>query len=221
MDSQSGGWNKLGIFLAVLAVQDYAMRDLPVKTTQSQKAGTISSERLIDSSSNVTRHTSLFEHWSLASLGLGGLIFSLHCLLTDSGTLIAYSWTGYPVTGPLPGLHGYLTLMAMGVGVLISNSNVKHIVYHPIWMVFGASSTYLMYQWRDWLGYLASLCLSVFLSSLIPATIGLASLHGTHAPGKMYFTAWLVVCLLDFASVWTVAYAFVPAGWLLRERTDM
>lgn len=198
------------------------MRDLPNGRLRTQNAATISPEKLSDSSSNDIRCTALFEHWLLASISLGGLIFSLQCLLTDSGTLIAYSWTGYPVTGPLPGLHGYLTLMAMGLGALISNSNnMKHIVCHPIWMVFGALSCYLMYHWRDWPGYISGLCLSVFLTSLIPIVIELASLHGSHSPGKIYFTAWLVVCILDLANVWTVAYAFVPAGWLLRERTDM
>jgi PGAP2IP, second transmembrane domain len=170
---------------------------------------------------SAVRNTGLFEHWAWASIGLGGLIFSLHCFLTDSGTLVAYSWTGYPITGPVPGFHGYLTLMAMALGIIISNSTVKTMVCHPIWMAFGALSSYLMYQWRGWPGYIAGLCLSVFLTSLIPVIIRIVSLHGKHSPGKVYFTAWLVVCLLDFANVWTVAYAFVPAGWLLRERTDM
>lgn len=194
---------------------------------------TTASETLADSSSNTGKvmtskpadfavsDNGVLDHWSMASISLGGLIFSLHCFLTDSGTLLAYSWTGYPITGPLPGLHGYMTLMAMALGIFIASSSMKNVVYHPIWLAFGALSASFMYQWRDWPGYVAGFCLSTFLSSLVPVIIELSSRHGNHAPGKVYFVAWLVVCVLDLANVWTVAYAFVPAGWLLRERTDM
>jgi PGAP2IP, second transmembrane domain len=206
---------------------------MPHGSSRNRNSVTASSEQLAGSSSNTKEvpiskpadiaipDTGILEHWLLASIGLGGLIFSLHCFLADSGTLLAYSWTGYPITGPLPGLHGYLTLMAMTLGVFISSSGVKTVVYHPTWMAFGALSAYFMHQWRDWPGYIAGLCLSTFLSSLAPVIIEVASRHGSHTPGKVYFTAWLVVCALDLANVWTVAYAFVPAGWLLRERTDM
>lgn len=223
----------MGILLAVLSIQDYATRDLPDRISSGLNTATVSSEKPAESSSSmdemlaskhpdlVVRNAGLFDHWSLPSIGLGGLIFSLHRFLTDSGTLIAYSWTGYPVTGPFPGFHGYLTLMAMAIGIFISSSGLKNLLYHPVWMTIGAVSTYLMYQWHDWPGYIASLCLTVFLSSIVPVIIELASFHGRHTPGKVYFTAWSVVALLVLADVWTVAYAFVPAGWLLRERTDM
>lgn len=34
-----------------------------------------------------------------AVTALGALLFILHVALSDSGTLIAWTWTGYPVTG--------------------------------------------------------------------------------------------------------------------------
>ncbi|KAF8484380.1 hypothetical protein JB92DRAFT_3028987, partial [Gautieria morchelliformis] len=195
-------WHSFGCF----AVQDYATRDLPDGISRGQNGLTTPSENDVDSSSMATENpaanpsdsvvpnTGLFEHWAWP--------------------LLPYYW-------PFPGLHGYLTLMAMALGISISNSTVKAVVCHPIWMIFGALSSYLMYQWRDWPGYIAGLCLSVFLTSLIPVIIRIASLNGKHSPGKVYCTAWLFVCFLDFANVWTVAYAFVPAGWVLRERTDI
>ncbi|KAK4053362.1 Protein cwh43 [Microbotryomycetes sp. JL221] len=42
-----------------------------------------------------------------------------------------------------------------------------------------------------------------------------------HQPGPAFLVAFLVYAALLLASVWTVAYAFVPYGNLLRERTDL
>lgn len=55
--------------------------------------------------------------------------------------------------------------------------------------------------------------------SIIPHVI----LHtsGTTSVTKTYTLAFVTVILLYLADVWTVAYAFVPGGDLLRERTDM
>jgi uncharacterized membrane protein YuzA (DUF378 family) len=38
---------------------------------------------------------------------------------------------------------------------------------------------------------------------------------------QVYFVAMLTYCILGLASVWTVAYAFVPGGKYLRERSDI
>ena len=38
--------------------------------------------------------------------------------------------------------------------------------------------------------------------------------------GRVTVVAWLVVCAFDVASVFTVAYAFVPFGEPFRERTN-
>ncbi|KAF8588899.1 hypothetical protein K439DRAFT_1334281 [Ramaria rubella] len=232
VDGRSGGWNKTGLFIAMLAIWEYATRDSLRVVLRCQKAPA-PSDKLAGSASEVkdtSTHNSSqpaeltsgpLSHWSLPTIGLGGLIFSLHCLFTDSGTIIANSWSGYPVTGPQPGLHGYLTLIALSLGVLIPCSNVKTVVFHPLWMALGALSTYIMYKWQDWPGYIAGLFLAIFLSSLVPGMINIAAVHGTFSPGKVYVTTWLVVCILYLADIWTVAYAFVPAGWILRERTDV
>ncbi|KIJ52651.1 hypothetical protein M422DRAFT_74128 [Sphaerobolus stellatus SS14] len=200
------GWNKTGILLASLALWEYSQREEPAH----KEADTTSSEP----------PSSEFSLW-LSSIGLGGLIFSLYRFLADPDTLIAYSWTGYPVKGPLPGFHGYLTLLAMAAGLVIATTKIKSIVYHPLWMLVGSISAYGLITIHDWPGYIASLVLAIFLVSVAPTIFSLASYHGRHYPAKVYFTAWVVVCLFILADVWTVAYAFVPAGWLLRERTDI
>lgn len=233
VNDQSGGWNKTGIFLALLAVCEYSTRDLRGTVPQNQVEVPASAEKRAkepedlqkaksaSSTPAMERGVGYLDHWVLSSIGLGGLIFSLHSLLADSGTLVAFAWSGYPISGPLPGFHGYIVLIAIILGIVIANSSIKHISHHPAWMFFGIVSTYVMYHWRDWPGYAGGSLLAMFLSSITPDIIKNAALHGTNSPGKVYFTAWLTVCLFDLAHIWTVAYAFVPAGWLLRERTDM
>ncbi|GJJ08552.1 hypothetical protein Clacol_002770 [Clathrus columnatus] len=210
-DSSSGGWNKTGIFLGLLAAWNYATREGRKNHLQN------SSEKSVQ-----THGQRLRGSWILASVGLGGLLFSLQCFLSDADTMVVYSWTGYPVKGPVPGgVHAYLTLIAMSLGVFISLSSYESIVKNPLWIIVGPVSAFFMYRERDWKSYYGGLSMAVFLCSLSPIIIQNASIYGKSAPSKVYGTAWLTYCVLILANVWTVAYAFVPAGWILRERTDM
>jgi hypothetical protein len=43
----------------------------------------------------------------------------------------------------------------------------------------------------------------------------------TNAPGRLFGNAFLIYDVLVLAHVWVVAYAFVPGGPYLRERTDL
>jgi hypothetical protein len=162
--------------------------------------------------------------WLTSAISLGGLIFSLHALLSDPSTLIAWSWTGYDQgrpKGPVPTLHGSLTLITQCLGLLlpVALGRSAALLANPAWHVYGMASAYILYSHKDWLGYAGGLNFAVFLMSIIPGILNRAA--NTGAIWKTYFTAWLVVCMFDLASVWTVAYAFVPGGVYLRERTDL
>jgi hypothetical protein len=76
-----------------------------------------------------------------------------------------------------------------------------------------------MYAYKHWLGYAGGFNVAIFLMSITPGVVHRAGL--TSNVGKSFFTTWLLVCLFDLAHVWTVAYAFVPGGVYLRERTDL
>ena len=76
-----------------------------------------------------------------------------------------------------------------------------------------------MYSYKDWVGYAGGLNFAIFVMSIIP--IVLVQAQSTECIGKTYFVALGVTCVFDLASVWTVAYAFVPGGVYLRERTDL
>lgn len=99
-----------------------------------------------------------------------------------------------------------------------------------------------MYKQRNWEGYGASLVLAFFLASIAPSMFESAAEAaggprpdidnakeeadaGQHAKrarniAKVYANAMFVYILLNLASIFTVAYAFVPGGWVFRERTD-
>lgn len=62
--------------------------------------------------------------WSLTSLQLGAVFFLLHLFLTDSGTAIRWSWSGYPSRGPFPE-HGALSHAAIAMGILASLGGVS------------------------------------------------------------------------------------------------
>ena len=205
VNETTGGYNKTGIVLALLAVVDLSLRPALVVPASAQKA-----------------YTSI--SWVTSGLALGALIFSLQNLLADSTTLITWSWTGYPVQGPVPHLHGYLTIIAQCLGLAIPMmlpSTWVSILSHPLWFVYGSVSAYFMYHYRDWVGYFGGLNLAVFLMSVLPTILSMTAESSNGRLARTYALAFFVTCLLYLASVWTVAYAFVPGGVYLRERTDL
>jgi len=205
VNETTGGYNKTGILLALLAVTELSFRSAPEVSTPVQKGPGSKS-------------------WINSGLALGSLIFTLHNLLADSTTLIAWSWTGYPVRGPVPHLHGYLTIMAQCLGLAIPAllpTDLVSIVFHPLWFTYGSVSAYFMYFHRNWVGYFGGLNLAVFSMSVLPMVLSMAADSSNGRLARTYTLAFLVTCLLYLASMWTVAYAFVPGGVYLRERTDL
>ena len=152
-------------------------------------------------------------------------MYTLHVHFGDSAILITWSWTGYPIKGPVPNLHGHLTLLAQCFGLLLPLLMEKYsflqlsTLSHPLWYLFGAVSAAVMYCYKDWTGFIGGLGFAVFFMSIIPVAFQLAA-KNRHI-GRTYFVAWFTAILLYLANVWTVAYAFVPGGVYLRERSDL
>jgi hypothetical protein len=228
INHKAGGLNKTGIVLATLAIYEYATRNvelLPNFSTSKQKTSFSTARRR--------------SPW-LGALPLGSLLFCLHNLLSDSSTLVAWSWTGYEnrlPRGPIPHLHGSLTITAMTLGMWLGHSSTtnekrKRFISHPLWFLFGAASSYVLYTYRNWTGYTGGLGVAIFLMSILPlgfqvasdAAVGVnevTSGHKNPPVAKTYTIALAVYCVLNLASIFTVAYAFVPGGVYLRERTDL
>lgn len=193
--AENGGWNKLGLVLAIIATW--------------RSAG-----RTFDSGMTVELPSKPQNSPILASLGLGGLFFGMHSLLSDSSTMILWVWEGFPVRGPIA-VSGVLTLLAMGFGTLVGVApQDKASSFVPLSTI--SSGAFLLVNNSDWTGYIGALLLSVGLMIAAPVLISSAARQGPVTFG-LGFLAYNIMVL---AHVWVVAYAFVPGGPLMREHTD-
>jgi hypothetical protein len=214
LNEKSGGYNKTGIFLAVCALCELATRPpaIPEVVKEEEKSS------LKDTGASGA--SSL--RWLAASIALGSMIFTIHCFFIDSSTIIAWSWTGYKEgqpKGPLPHLYGSLTLIAQAAGLSMPTLLPAAWLSSPLWFSYGCASAFVMYRFRDWTGFVGGLNLAVFVMSVLPFIIQRSAQQGK--AGRTYFMAGFVTILFYLANVWTVAYAFVPGGPYLRERSDL
>ena len=195
VNADNGGWNKLGFILAVAAV----LRSNP---------------RVTDNRGGVGVSDGSTKSPVLAGLGLAGVLFGLHSLLSDSSTMIFWVWEGFPVRGPIA-VHGVITLLLMGGGVFhylyLQGKAVNWVSF--IVLGFGA---FLVTSFSHWTGYFGASCMALELVSMSPPLIISAVHHGPLAFGL----GFLIYNIMVLAHVWVVAYAFVPGGPLMREHTD-
>ena len=193
----NGGWNKLGFVLAVVAV----LR---------------ANRKSVTSGGDYLPTTGKKGSPIMAGLGIGGLLFAMHSLLSDSSTMIAWVWDGYPVRGPISVPHGALTIFAMGAGLVYG-------LYYPgvagSWTAFGIGSigATLLTYYSHWTGFYGGLILAFYLLAVTPVLIGSAV---RHSPASTFGVGTFLYMFLILFHVWVVAYAFVPGGPLVREHTD-
>nr|CDI53769.1 related to CWH43-putative sensor/transporter protein [Melanopsichium pennsylvanicum 4] len=203
MDSTSGGHNVLFLALALVAVAETGLRPkydrLPI--IQRRQA------------SNAVSAESRGSFWT-AALGVGALLYSIHTFLTDTGTMIAWGWTGYPIKGPTAIPHGCIILITMAFSSLTATR----------WTTFGyrlslflvqVGSAALLYFTADWSSFVGAIGMAL---SLPPLAFPIISSAMRHDPIKIMLFGWLVANVLTFLGVLTVAYAFVPGGKIMRER---
>ncbi|MCJ1475136.1 hypothetical protein MMC13_003796 [Lambiella insularis] len=196
MHAANGGWNKVGLVIAVLAI---------LRTTRPTNANGGNFEL-----SSKPKGSSI-----LSSLGLGGLFFTMHSLLSDSSTMILWVWEGYPVRGPIAA-NGVLTITAMCIGLFIGHLYPETLTISVRFLLTSVGFFVVTY-FSNWLGYLGALTLTCFTMSLAPAIVASAARHD---PGKTFGFGFLFYNIMVLASVWVVAYAFVPGGPIMREHTD-
>lgn len=207
-DAGSGGWNKIGLAIAAASLYEYYHR--PAHLFPSPP---ISVEK--DKPIALVRSTT--SHRIIITIGLGSMIHLLQTFLMDAGTIIAWTWTGFPVKGPA--LHPFagvvITAAALGTASMSSQLSTSGLVS---WSIAALSGAYVLYALPDWAGFNGGLVLTLYLVATFPRLFRAASVL---PPAKTFGFALVVNVVLDVASVITAAYAFVPMGWILRERTDL
>lgn len=196
MHAPNGGWNKLGIALAFVAM---------LRSTRRKD----SNEGGFDTPSKSSGPA------FLASFGLAGLFYGLHSFLSDSSTMILWVWEGFPVRGPIA-VHGVLTIFAMVAG-LCSSFYYRDTITPRIRFLIAAIGAFLVTATNHWTGFLGALGVAFGFTSLaVPLVVSAAR----HNPGVTFGTGFLLYNFMVLAHVWVVAYAFVPGGPLMREHTD-
>lgn len=193
----NGGWNATGFVLAVLAV---------LRSTRTQPASSMA-----PSARTATEGSS-----ALAGLGLAGLFFGMHSLLSDSSTMILWVWEGYPVRGPISAPHGAWTIAAMSVGVC---SGLFLEDLFRSWTLYGIGclGAAMLTFYSNWTGYYGALILASYLMAM---SIPLIKSASRKSPARAFGIGFLVYNFMVLFHVWVVAYAFVPGGPLVREHTD-
>lgn len=106
--------------------------------------------------------------------------------------------------------------------MLVPLEDSLSIPHGAFFVAYAASSLSIFYYYPDWAGYLGGLCYGAFAMAILPRALSRASASASRAgPAVVFGSAMAVYVILMLAGVWTVAYAFVPGGVYLRERTDM
>jgi len=239
VDSASGGQHVLILILGCLALIEFGTRpDHPLPA--SLASANLATHRRPSSSTKTheRRASPDREQWLPPSIALGSLIYSLHERLSDSTSLVAWSWSGFPIRGPHPHVHAPLTVLAQVFATLLAlalspsnfptsapprpSTRFPNITAHPLVFAIGVFSTYLLHTRTGWVGYTGGLLHAVFLTIITPSLLQNAgSVARACGPGRVFGTAWAVWIVFLFVGTFTVAYAFVPGAWSFRERTDL
>lgn len=196
MHAENGGYNYTGLVLALLAMLRFTRKG-PLNT------GIVTNEKQDGSS-------------FLAALGVAGLFFGLHSLLSDTSTMISWAWDGYPVRGPLAVPHGWFTLAAMTIG-LLTGVRLPNLV--STWSIYGVGclGAAILTLYPHWFGYSGALIIAFYLTAI---SYPILSAAAKKRPATTFGLGFLIYNFMVLFHVWVVAYAFVPGGPLVREHTD-
>ncbi|ORZ19936.1 Frag1/DRAM/Sfk1 family protein [Lobosporangium transversale] len=197
MNENTGGQNMIGFALGLLASIQVMLRKEPGSDEPKTIKGNYG------------------ENWLLAALGSGGYLFCLHSMFTDSTTISRWSLGGYPNTGPQPVPGGMMVIAAMAAGLTLSSK--RRWVTSLIWWAIGAAGLAVLHFNEGDIGFAGGIVFTVYALSLFPSIVHSLT---RQPPGRTFFVGMLVYNILALAHVWVVAYAFVPGGEVLRERTD-
>lgn len=202
MNSTNGGCNLIGLVLAAVACVEVLVRDNMNRKPTHDVSTQMATHTVADGSS-----------WFQAAAGFGGVLFALHSLFSDSSAIMRWSVDGYPSFGPEPVPWGVATIAALALGLYVSPK--QSLTTSLMWFGMGGLGCTAFYVFAGWNAYYGGLALGFYCTSILLPIVRAVSVH---PPFKTLLTAFMCYNVLCLASVWTVAYAFVPGGVYLRER---
>lgn len=204
MNSTNGGWNASGLIAALLAIAELAARPYESSPVTPR-----------------TRSKGRPFEGTVAVLGLGTMLYAIPMFISDSGTMIAWTWTGWPVSGPRALEDGNIIIMSMVTALMLAFSLVDEAVLttarHPVFFALGSAAFAVLLFLDDFQGFIGA----VFIAFWLPITAyPIIYTAMRFNPLRIFAAGWLVTSLLLFFQVLTVAYAFVPVvGPMMREKT--
>ena len=91
-------------------------------------------------------------------------------------------------------------------------------VSSSLWWLFGCLSSLFLFHAPPLIAFIGGLGLATYIASVFPT---LVNLMYKCEKGKALTVGLLFAVVLLLASVWVVAYNFVPGGTLTREKNDI
>lgn len=194
MHHTNGGLNRSGLVLAIFSALVFTNPSPPSKGAVPQKGGSP----------------------TLSAFGLAGLFFGLHSLLSDTSTMILWTWEGYPARGP-QAIHGWSTLAAMTIGILAGLFK-PHLMTSWVMFLMGCGGAAALTHYSKIEGYMGALVVAFYLMGLSIPLISSAARSKSIA--ITFGWGFMLYNFMVLFHVWVVAYAFVPGGPFVREHTD-
>ncbi|KAI8870012.1 hypothetical protein GQ42DRAFT_122947 [Ramicandelaber brevisporus] len=201
MNEQNGGWNLLGALIGLLASIDLLTRQRNNKHHRKEEEKSHSGGS-----------------WFMASIGLANLLFILHTMYTDSSLIARWVVQGYPNPGPQPVPWGVAVIGSMVGGIIYSvmHSSSDYYITSNASIALSTLSLVVMHNVPAYIGFFSGCIYAFFILAISPVIIKTAS---KYPPGRTLFTSIILYNLMELLHIFCVAYAFVPGGNLMRERT--
>lgn len=130
--------------------------------------------------------------------------------------MILWGWEGYPIRGPQSSTHGWLTVLAMSLGLFGGLWQPRIASSWPAFAVGSAGALVLTF-YSHWTGYYGALTTAAYLMAY---SVPILTHAAKTTPATTFGIGFLAYNFLVLFHVWIVAYAFVPGGHLVREHTD-
>ncbi|XP_071951393.1 PGAP2-interacting protein-like isoform X2 [Antedon mediterranea] len=160
-------------------------------------------------------NTKVNTHWKKIAAGFGSLLFITHCLFGDVAVLCRWIGKGYPYTGPSPYPFSCGVFIELVTGLMIASK--AGLATHFLWTWFiGGHCIIAMYYFDAYTAFAFGLLSALYTMSIWPEI----SDRLTSCPPVKTLTFAMGIYLIEMLfCVWTVAYNFVPGGWITREGT--